>query len=67
MKNDQVTLGKNRRLSQFEAHYMDYDKYYKICSLFKSCNTQSPRESAGKGWLLRINTINILRAKGGKS
>ena len=64
MKNDQVTLGKNRRLSLFEAHYMNYDKYYTICSLFKSCNTQSPRESAGKGWLLRDKYNKYIKSEG---
>ena len=64
MKNDQVTLEKNRRLPLFEAHYMDYDRYYTICSLFKSCNTQSPRESAGKGWLLRGKYNKYLKSEG---
>ena len=64
MKNDQVTLEKNRRLPLFEAHYMDYDRYYTICSLFKSCNTQSPGESAGKGWLLRDKYNKYIKSEG---
>ena len=64
MKNDQVTFVHDRRLSPFEAHYMDYDRYYTICSLFKSCNTQSPRESAGKGWLLRHKYNKYIKSDG---